>query len=205
MALIASYDFTGSDGASWPADWSISGLLGDIQSNSGRLLTAASSYAGTEATRATGPQNGELLFRWKWVTAGAERHCFITYRLQSGGATYYAIIIRADNAELRAGGTTITYGFQNQDIGTWYWTRVQWIANQHRVRIWADGATEPGTWLIDATDATEAGTNTNGIKIMALTGGAGDEMTLLVDDVSIWNTFNVGISRSFARQRAANF
>lgn len=35
-----------------------------------------------------------------------------------------------------------------------YWLRVQRSSNSLRARAWADGGSEPGTWLIDTTDST---------------------------------------------------
>ena len=38
--------------------------------------------------------------------------------------------------------------------GSWYWIRYRANGTSHKIRAWADGATEPGTWNIDTVDSS---------------------------------------------------
>lgn len=50
--------------------------------------------------------------------------------------------------------TNIASGNFALSTGTFYWIRVVMSGNQLQARVWPDGTSEPGTWLISTTDNT---------------------------------------------------
>lgn len=85
----------------------------------------------------------------------------------SGGAGTYNGYAAQTNG---TGGSTVTHvsrytnGSQNildtpasnvaTAVNAWRWCRAQRVGTTIRARWWAEGATEPGTWPVSATDAT---------------------------------------------------
>lgn len=50
--------------------------------------------------------------------------------------------------------TNIVSGNFTLSTGTFYWIRVVMSGNHLQARVWQDGTSEPGSWLIDTTDNT---------------------------------------------------
>jgi hypothetical protein len=88
------------------------------------------------------------------------------FRVDSGANNGYCIQLRpqAASATVRlcrfSGATETVITTANYDAGatfvvdTWYHVKVYMNGSTIRVRVWKDGDAEPGTWLIDTTDAT---------------------------------------------------
>jgi len=93
------------------------------------------------------------------------------FRGDSGGTTGYVAMFRpqASSATVRlsrySGTTETAIVTANYDVGAtfvagdWYNMKVFTSGTTIRVRAWKDGDSEPGTWLIDTTDATYDNTN----------------------------------------------
>lgn len=64
----------------------------------------------------------------------------VIYKIASGSRSYI---------DIQATGITIS-------AGSFYWIRFQIIGTALKARIWANGSSEPGTWLCSGTDATYA-------------------------------------------------
>lgn len=95
------------------------------------------------------------------------------FRVNAGGTTGYCVQLRpqAASATVRlskfSGATETAIATANYDgaatfvASTWYHVKVFMSGTTIRVRVWKDGDSEPGTWLIDTTDASHDNTNVN--------------------------------------------
>lgn len=65
------------------------------------------------------------------------------------------------------GGSGTTVGSESHSLtgDTLYWIRVQSTTDTHRIRVWADGSSEPGTWDLDVTDSNIPASGASGIYI----------------------------------------
>lgn len=79
--------------------------------------------------------------------------------------------------------TTLTHVAAN-----WYRVRVQTGLTTSRVKVWADGSTEPDTWLIDGSDAGQPNNPTSGkfgLYSQRETGNTNATATIDFDDLSM--------------------
>jgi hypothetical protein len=78
--------------------------------------------------------------------------------------------------------TTLTHS-----TSTWVWLRVQTSHTAVRVKAWADGTTEPSTWILDAADgtATAAVTGLLGLHSIRETGNTNTNATIDFDSYSM--------------------
>ena len=53
------------------------------------------------------------------------------------------------NASVSSAAHGLTYA-----SGTWFWIKMSSSSSTHRARFWEYGTTEPGTWLLERSDAT---------------------------------------------------
>jgi len=81
------------------------------------------------------------------------------FRCVDGNNMYFVALYAGSGglvfAKLVSGGfTSLATGAFTLNAATYYQVRVIMAGNHLQARIWADGSSEPGTWIIDTTDAT---------------------------------------------------
>lgn len=81
--------------------------------------------------------------------------------MSGGGASgdgYFVLFNSGTSVRVRkaqgGGFSTIATETFSASANTPYWVRARKDGAQIRVRVWADGGSEPGTWLVDVTDGT---------------------------------------------------
>lgn len=148
--------FTGTDGSAWPSPWVTTASIADINGNTGRLVTDASSYAQAYARRG-GPDNGELTVKWRWTAGDSERCLVLVARGGNNFGDNPKLEYRhnPDSIWLRRSGTLLyEQTGRTFAVGTWYWSRFQWDGTSIRGRTWTDGTTEPSTWDVEVVDSS---------------------------------------------------
>lgn len=105
------------------------------------------------------------------VNDGSGCRTGIIFRGADDGSTCYAAMLRpqSSTATVRlsrfSGGTETTIDTQTFDgaatfeADAWYNIKIYVSGSTIKVRVWKDGDSEPGTWLIDTTDSTYDNTN----------------------------------------------
>lgn len=69
--------------------------------------------------------------------------------------------------------------------GTWYWIKTDWDASDNvKVRHWADGGSEPGTWDISTSSTTYKGTNKS-VGVYLFDGSSGSTDVQRVDNIEV--------------------
>jgi len=107
--------------------------------------------------------NGEILCKVRWPTSAAY---LIGPAMRIGGSDtdescYFVFTDDTNNRIIlykfkNASGTSLDTYSITLAIDTWYWIRMRVEEDNIKIRIWADGGSEPGSWHIDYT---ETGTN----------------------------------------------
>jgi len=85
---------------------------------------------------------------------GGEHGCRL-YARMSGTNAYYAQISTTENLLKVGKGTSFTLIDSHShtiSVNTWYWVRFRVENSSLKAKIWNDGAAEPATWDIEATD-----------------------------------------------------
>lgn len=127
----------------------------------------------------------ELLVKWR-VQANENQTLFTAFGRGSGttSPTYYGAGY-AGNSNLRrlnkrVSGTFTSLGSVTLAIALndWYWLRLRLNAGVQQTRIWADGASEPGTWDFEASD-----TEVTGVGWVGVAHGAISSSTFGVFDI----------------------
>ena len=121
----------------------------------------------------SGDFTATFLARMNTVNNGSACRVGIMFRVNAGGTTGYNVHLRpqATTATVRlsrlSGATETVITTATFDAGatfvadTWYHVKILTSGTTIRARVWKDGDSEPGTWLIDTTDATYDNTNVN--------------------------------------------
>jgi hypothetical protein len=189
---VVAETFTGANGAPWPAAFTTSGPGSfTVQSNTGRVVTAAAAYSGHLAVRGeTIPDNAECLLRWR-TTGATERYFEVRSRRAASGSPLasYGVVCAVASGALQiarfSGDTatvlaTVTVGYT---ANTWYRLRHRWLGNTLAVKLWPDGTTEPAAWTLTATD----GAITSGPRFALRfnSGNSATSVTFDVDDLTV--------------------
>lgn len=200
--LLYSDTWSGADGSAWNGAWatgsSTSGAV-TIQNGAGRLALddVAGAYARAQLTGATAETNAEVLLSYTWGQTSAISYTNIWLRGTGGWQNAYRprtgygvelssrsgtiALIRNVNGTMATLGT---YSGAQQVTTAKQWLRLSVSGNTIRVRIWADGQTEPSTWTAAVTDSavTEAGQ----LYISSARGGANvGAKTFDIDDLAL--------------------
>jgi hypothetical protein len=131
-------------------------VLRNVTTQTGRHILRYDGFADTTTTQ-------EALVRMR-LTDDDDRGPGIALRhsMLNGSETAYVAYLRSsvDQIELNAfvnGGWQFigSAGFVNNP-GVWYWMRFRVEGTTLRVRVWADGTTEPTTWNVTATNSSIA-------------------------------------------------
>lgn len=171
-SFLFNSDFTGSNGAAWPAGFTITypsdigerAGIADIQGNAGRIQTASGGipYGNTYRARSSVTnENLEMLIKWRPIDLGVEGYYAFSMRgpvtMPTHFETKYGVSLFF---EPMWGYWYVFYG-ESQTVvlegpftfaaGTYYWTRYQVFGNTVRFKHWADGQSEPSSWLAEGT------------------------------------------------------
>ncbi len=108
--------------------------------------------------------------------------CFFITRWASVQNFYYIGFVQ-NNLSVRktvsSTQTTVTSAAFTASASTNYWLRCLQVGTSIKLKIWADGSSEPGAWNISTTDSSLA----QGSPGLRLFGGASD--VVLVDNYSV--------------------
>lgn len=174
----ATEEFNGNSGgipANWAADW-VTTNVSWVEGASG-YMRGAPSVSGRHALR--------------WAVPGTKADLEVLVKLRcdrlTGTESYDGIAVRGSGAAGAENGyrcvlfsnagspkidlssyvsgtlTSIQQPGFTWAVNTWYWMRVRIAGTSIKARVWADGASEPSTWLIDTTDSSVAGAGWTGI------------------------------------------
>ena len=156
--------FTGTNGSAWAAPWvrTLSGGTIDIQSNAGRILTAAATYTSSYASR-PGVVNGEVLFDVTFPNVAAEQYFYAHVRSDSGTtmSNSYALVLMPSFGQTAfvetVGGDDSVYpklatGNFTYTAATPYRVRLRWEGASLKARVWLASGSEPTAWTIAAAD-----------------------------------------------------
>jgi hypothetical protein len=188
-----SENFTGTNGSAWNAsNWNANTGSGtrDIQSNAGRLLTAATSFTPTNAPGAFNlPNDFEL--RADCTTVTILGNIFLWFRAgpadtYAGYATqgYFLTVAPAGGSILwyrqSSTNTTITTAsIAAQVANDVFHFRIRCVGAQLKVRHWKNAAAEPTVWDYDVTDTKYA----SGAILLAVENSTAAADTHTWDDV----------------------
>lgn len=156
--------WTGADGASWPADWTVNPSGGGtLATNRGRLTADPSGYASAWWGGKPAQADFDVTVTFKgaggeaYVGVGAAATAWyvpdnghvVKFEIASSSALGYAVL-----QQRKAGATTeITFEFAGTSAGANGWTaRVKRVGNTITAKVWTAGATEPAPWLLSGTD-----------------------------------------------------
>ena len=214
MAIVLSDTFTGSDGAAWNAtNWpnfydSLGTGTHDIQGNQGRLLTGAGSYAVLQADALDFNSTDFVMLLDVEVQATTEAYFQIEFRTAlSGDGNIYELVLRRDTGyfalEKKVSYTptvldSTTLTITTNDV---IHIRLRASGSDYKARAWLNGASEPSTWDLEATDSTYL-TNDR-LALKAIGGSSASAERWDVDNVQIDTDPNGLVSTTipFARAR----
>jgi len=199
VATVLSDTFTGSDGAAWDGTrWpnfydSLGTGTHDIQGNQGRLLTGAGSYAVMQAElQDLSLVNFEATYDVE-VQATTESYFQVEFRSSlTGDGNIYELVLRRDTGYLGIekkvsytptvlDSTTLT--ITTSDVIHF---RLRVVGSDYKARAWINGASEPGTWDLEATDGTYL-TNDR-VAFKAIAGAAATAQRWDIDNLTIDDT-----------------
>ena len=174
--------FGGANGSPWPSPWTGASGTVDQLDGSGRIATGAGVYD-QAFIRRPAPDDAELLFKWK-STAGLSS---VDVAIRCAGPNYgdnpkWAFRMLADKIWLTGASGLLDEATVTHSVGTWYWARIRWQGTTVQGRTWQDGTTEPGSWLVEATDASSP---TAGTLIFRVENGDSTADVALFDDIEI--------------------
>jgi hypothetical protein len=109
----------------------------------------------------------ELLIKFRTITSAGCGNIIVARSTADASTAYVMQWLNgtSHNLRRRVSGTLTTLGSQNTatSADTWYWMRFRLNANTQKVRWWADGGSEPGTWQIETSDANVTGAGHAGV------------------------------------------
>lgn len=194
----ASTDFTetwtGSDGAAWdssrwPTITTPSSSVIDIQSNSGRISPGGGSYVTAYAVAS--------------FTAVTDMTILVAITPKTMSESYPAVDIRyvnSSNCYQFYGNVGSTNGYLYKVVSGsgsvmassssgWInstakrWIKLQVSGTTIRVKVWADGGSEPGSWTISTTDSSISSAGV--ARMSATNGGSSAAREFWYDDLTI--------------------
>ena len=161
--VTTTEDFTGADGAAWPAQWTTGytgpGAAATIQTNRGRLASGTQGgYSGaSRVTRRLTTPAIDVDIAGTWTPDANEPYGFVVARGYGDGDTQHGYMLLLnksgtlhvervlDYAGRRIGSVTFA-----ASSGTTYGFRFRVIGDRVQARLWS-GA-EPSTWDVDVVD-----------------------------------------------------
>jgi hypothetical protein len=184
--LLFSDDFTGTDGAVWDAaKWGL-GKAPSSGTGSGATLLAG---AGVLQTSNTGAYAGAaVIARKATMTNAADVNALFRVKFDSTEC-FFAAYIRhttdtvdgnnaygfSASATLGKWSVTKQVGYVSTILGaeqtfaftpgSWFWVRFSCIGTAIKAKVWADGASEPGSSPVDTTDATYGSAGRFGFRL----------------------------------------
>ena len=168
------FDFTGSNGAGWPAGLptitSSAGSSATINNNRGRHgLPNINDYESIHGNGISSPtsQNFEVVYDVIITNTTGEQLQQFCWRIGNvaGLNQMYQVWMGIDSAGVKVitiNEIDASYGYMNKggsggltwSIGDIYHFRVQANGSSHKVRWWEEGDPEPGTWNVEFSDTT---------------------------------------------------
>ena len=202
MANVASETWVGTNGSSWPAQWTTYFGTATIQGNSGQIVNpAGGTYNGSYANLTGMADQGdtELLMSFAGTAAGVEQSLYLAidvnrttvisngsspdgYYLQINYATAAASSsIQLVNSTTQL-GSTVTKSLTGT---TSYTMRFQRLGSVLRARIWTTGSVEPAAWDITYTGTL---TRTGIVQLTSSNGSNATSRTFIYDNLTVYNS-----------------
>jgi hypothetical protein len=184
--LLFADDFTGTDGAVWDASkWGLGKASTTGTGGGATLLSGAgvlqSSNTGTYAGSAvvarkatmTNAADVNALFRVKFDSTESYFAAYIRHTTDTvDGNNAYGFNASAASGEWsvtkQVGYVATTLGAEQTFTftpGSWFWVRFSCIGTAIKAKVWADGASEPGSSPVDTTDATYGSAGRFGFRL----------------------------------------
>lgn len=196
MAIVLTDTFTGSDGAAWNGtNWPNfydSGAAGvhDIQGNQGRLQTDPSAYAVMQAEVFDFNSTDFVMLLDVEVQATTEAYFQVEFRTAlTGDGNIYELVLRRDTGYF-AFERKVSYTPTVLDSATLTITtndvihiRLRVSGSDYKARAWLNGASEPTTWDLEATDSTYL--INDRVALKAIAGSAASAQRWDVDNIQI--------------------
>lgn len=203
---LATESFTGTNGASWPAQWVAgqtgSGSSATIQSNRGRMSSGSQGdYSGSSGVarrlNITPPVDVDISGTWRPGTL--EPYGIVSARADNAldGETGYSLRLNKSGTL----GVDVSEGWNSSVLSSFsfsassdtdYGFRFRVVGDRIQARVWA-GSTEPSTWQVDLTDTTITGAGAVGLRVFA--GAAAVSHSLDWDNIVVTNgTSGSGVS-----------
>jgi hypothetical protein len=161
-----------------------------ITSNKGTCNSAAGSTFNIFRLSSQAPTDQEVLVRVNPADT-SDIGCVVRY----GSTTqfYYGVLTGGNTLAIgmdNSGFSTLASASFSYSAGTAYWLRFQVIGTTLKLRGWADGGSEPGTWNVTKTDSTFA---SGGFGLASDSGSATNTQfdSLTITDGATTGTTNV--------------
>ncbi len=174
--------------------WTLSGTATEFDVAAG-VGTITAVGAGTRAAVIGSYSDAEVLMKFSVNSIASAPRIGFAFHWQSSTDSQRLYVDTGDNGlkhTRNTGGVGTTYGNGNFTVtaGTTYWMRAS-MGRRMRLRIWADGSTEPTTWNHSTIDYDPfnqgfiAGHGGVGVYFQVVTGGGSG--TLTVDSFEVFN------------------
>ena len=212
MAVVFTDSFTGSDGASWAADWStaVSNGSATIQGNAGALSVNDVSGASAKAmlTAPTALQDMDLTLSYQWSANTARAYLDFWVRGSGGWRGNYGprdgigFELYSDSAtgylQHSVAGTTtnlLTMTSLQTVTTAKQWLRFRVVGTTVSVKVWLDGVSEPSAWSYTYTDST---TFADGLPTIAVNraGTNSGVKTVTIDDLVLTDATDTPVTVS---------
>lgn len=183
------FTFAGQDGQPWGPGWTFTQGTGDINANRGRMVTGTGGFDGRSAYYTHGTVDADVRIDLEIPTNDAQ-FPEVRARFSTANFDYVRLLFEPHNdtvflhsydndvqqVQLATGSFAVTAG----DIAH---IRIVSVGNDTKVRLWLNGASEPGTWNLEGTTAFGA-TNTS-LMVRTVTSNLGVAIT------NYWDNFAV--------------
>jgi hypothetical protein len=217
MTTLATETWTGTTGAAWPTQWTVSNPNGTatIQGNAGQLTfpTGASYQSGALATLSgmTATRDTDVTVTVTFSQVTDEAYFWIGLRKSGTFGTndygyYLSLYPGTGGAQILkhvSGTETVissALGLGSWVAGTARKVRFQAVGNTVQVKAWPVGSQEPATWNFSTTD-TSLSANTGAVFLGTFGGAAANASigSITVDDLSVTD----GAARTWVRSSLA--
>ena len=151
--------------------------LAAVQANALRLLWAnTASSTASVTSKAAAAQDSDQVLRYQFATTTSTTVGTFAVKARNSAAGNIRVEFTSNSATAKiikqVGTTSTQLGTFNTTVGTTpRWVRLNVTGTNVKVRIWADGTTEPSIW--DANLATATGVTTAGVPVLAVTRTSG--------------------------------
>jgi chitodextrinase len=169
---LYSANFTGANGASWPADWtagSAGGGTSTIQNNAGALTVPDTSgaYIRDQLTGLASRADSSVLMSYTWNSSSAVSYFTVALRGSGGWVSAYgpkngyglqlqsnAKTVAVEKWVAGAKAVTLASVASAQPVSTVkHWLRFRVVGSTIQFKIWLDGQAEPSAWTSTVTDS----------------------------------------------------